>query len=256
MLVAPSITVALPTFNNIKYIDTTILSILAQSVSDFELLIYDDCSTDGTFERASFWATLDGRIRVRRLFQENGHYIELCNAMLSDSVGTYMARIDADDLALPNRLGRQREFMETQCKAALCGSCGYNIIEDEGNRLSYDYPWEVGVIAKIASDTIPANEHMRKHHCVIHSSLFGSADALRGIGGYRSFGPLEDWELCLRADAKGLEIYVLTDVLVLRRIHGDNWAKRHPQKLAAFARINHLYELGIQRMPRTRPQHL
>ena len=102
-----SITVCLPVYNGSEYIGECINSILHQTFKDFELLIVDDGSTDDTC--AVIEGFDDPRIKVVR----NRHdYIGSLNLMLSSADGKYIARIDADDIMMPDRLEYQYAFME------------------------------------------------------------------------------------------------------------------------------------------------
>ena len=73
--VKPLVSVQLPSYNSANFLDASILSVLAQSFSDWELLAYDDGSDDKSYERLQFWANVDQRIKVRRPFKKHGHYI-------------------------------------------------------------------------------------------------------------------------------------------------------------------------------------
>jgi len=113
--VAPRVTVLMPVYNGRAYIGQAIESILRQTYSDFELLVVDDCSTDGTSAVvASFH---DPRIRLHRTEVKAGTASAI-NAGAALARGEYVARIDADDVCPPERLARQVEFMIAQGEEA------------------------------------------------------------------------------------------------------------------------------------------
>ena len=97
-----SISVCMPVYNASRYLRDCIDSILSQSFTDFELLIVDDGSTDDSVEIIRSYS--DSRIRLI----ENKHdYIGSLNLLLQEARGKYIARMDADDVMLPNRLETQ-----------------------------------------------------------------------------------------------------------------------------------------------------
>ena len=103
----PAITVAVPAYNAEAFIGECIESVLAQTFTDFELLIVDDGSEDRTCEVISKYT--DPRIR---LIRNPHHFVKSRNTLLDQAHGTYIAFIDADDRMLPNRLQIQYDYME------------------------------------------------------------------------------------------------------------------------------------------------
>lgn len=121
MVKQPLITVLMPTYNCIQYIDEAIESILSQTYANFELFIIDDCSTDGTNERVRHYGKLDSRVRVIPKKQRTG-YPQSLNMGLKQAQGTYIARMDADDISLPSRFMQQVTFLEKNPQIGVCGS--------------------------------------------------------------------------------------------------------------------------------------
>jgi glycosyltransferase involved in cell wall biosynthesis len=104
------ISIITPNFNCVFYIAQTIKSVLAQTYKDWELLIVDDCSTDGSYEIAMEYANEDNRIKVFRMEQQSG--AAACrNKAIELSQGDYLAFLDSDDLWLPEKLEKQMQFM-------------------------------------------------------------------------------------------------------------------------------------------------
>lgn len=246
---SPEVSVMIPTFNAINYIDSAVLSILSQDHHDWELLAYDDGSTDGTFERMQFWAGQDDRIRVARPFTEPRRYADMCNQMLADASGEFMARVDCDDIALPNRLTVNLDFIRRHDAAVLLGSMLSFIMEAEGDRIVDDHPMIVDVVQPVASYDDPVNDAIRSHHKIIHGgTFFGRRRAIIDAGGYDNMLPLDDWDASLRISEKG-DIFVLPDVLYLKRIHAQSASKKHPNRQQAFEAINDRYGLGLDALP-------
>lgn len=112
------VSVILPVFNAEKYLSQAIESILEQSYTHFELLILNDGSSDRSVEIIQSYS--DSRIRFHDSRQNTGLVSQL-NKGLQHSAGQYIARMDADDIALPNRLKDQVDFLEQNPSVGLCG---------------------------------------------------------------------------------------------------------------------------------------
>ncbi len=128
MPIDPLLTVLMPVRNGGRYIRESVDSILAQSWRDFEFLIIDDCSSDNTAEVLRTCAIGDSRIRICRIDSCIGTP-EALNRGLELARGAFIARMDADDVALPDRLRTQVSFMERHPEIAVCGS-GLRVYED------------------------------------------------------------------------------------------------------------------------------
>ena len=115
----PKISVVMPVYNGEKYLKEAIDSILNQTFSDFELIIINDCSTDGT--ESIIMSYKDNRI-VYIKNEKNLGVAESLNKGLDIAKGEYIARMDADDISLPKRFERQVKFMDRHNDIALCGS--------------------------------------------------------------------------------------------------------------------------------------
>lgn len=111
------VTVLMPTFQSARYLQETLDSILRQSFRDFEILVVDDGSTDGTLEIVQ-------RIRDVPVRVVSGHRKGLADALnlgIREAQGEYIARIDSDDLMVPERLMKQVAYMDSHPETAVCG---------------------------------------------------------------------------------------------------------------------------------------
>ncbi|MDD3266704.1 MAG: glycosyltransferase family 2 protein [Burkholderiales bacterium] len=117
----PMISVVMPVYNAEKYVAEAIESILNQTYSDFEFIIIDDYSTDNSYEIINKYAKADKRIRLFRN-EVNKKLPKTLNFGISQSLGKYIARMDADDISLPERFTKQIEFMEQNPDIGVCGS--------------------------------------------------------------------------------------------------------------------------------------
>lgn len=119
MSAAPKITVLMPVYNAQAFLREAIDSILAQTLTDFELLIIDDGSTDGSAAIVRSYA--DARIRLA-VSEQNLKLAATLNRGLDMARGDYVARMDADDVSLPARLARQAAFLDAHPDVGLCGT--------------------------------------------------------------------------------------------------------------------------------------
>lgn len=114
----PNISVILPAFNAQAYLREAIDSILNQTYTDFEFLIYNDGSTDST--KTIIDSYNDKRIKAFHS-DENKGYVHWLNIGLKGAQGKYIARMDADDISLPERFQLQWDFMESHPEVGVCG---------------------------------------------------------------------------------------------------------------------------------------
>lgn len=122
----------MPVYNGEKTLESSISSILGQTFADFEFLIVDDGSTDGSLELIRKFQRQDRRIRL--LSRENRGLIDSLNEGIEMSGGEYIARMDCDDISLPSRLEKQIEAMESE-SLDICGS-HFLVIDDNGKTQS------------------------------------------------------------------------------------------------------------------------
>jgi glycosyltransferase involved in cell wall biosynthesis len=117
---APMMTVLMPVHNGAEYLRASVESILGQTYRDFELLVVNDGSTDGTPELLAQFAADDPRVRVIGGTTRLG-FSGALNLGLTQARGALIARMDADDIALPDRLAVQSDFLRTFPEVGLCG---------------------------------------------------------------------------------------------------------------------------------------
>jgi teichuronic acid biosynthesis glycosyltransferase TuaG len=129
----PQITVVMPAYNAAGFIAEAIVSVQAQTRTDWELVIVDDGSTDATVQIAEDFAIQDARIQVLRQ-QENAGPAAARNRAIAAGHGRYVAFLDADDRWLPEKLSKQIGFMEDRGHAFTFTA--YWRVKEEGHRLS------------------------------------------------------------------------------------------------------------------------
>lgn len=123
------VSIIMPAYNSAGFIRETIESVQAQTYSSWELIVVDDCSTDGTPEVVDELSRSDPRVRCLRLERNSGAAVARNRAMAA-ARGQYMAFLDSDDLWYPDKLSRQIDFMVTRGVSFCCTS--YEQIDERG----------------------------------------------------------------------------------------------------------------------------
>lgn len=117
----PEISVIMSVYNSESYLKESVNSIINQTFSDFEFIIVDDSSTDSSLKILEQYALKDKRITLLKNIENSGLAVNL-NKMISISKGKYIARMDADDISLPERLEKQHDFMENNPDIGVYGT--------------------------------------------------------------------------------------------------------------------------------------
>ncbi|HTU45929.1 MAG TPA: glycosyltransferase [Bryobacteraceae bacterium] len=215
----------MPVYNAARFLGEAIESILAQSFEDFELIAIDDGSRDESAEILEWYARADGRVRVfRRAHQRLPATLNFGCAI---AAGKYIARMDADDIALPTRFERQVEFLDRHPRVAILGTQLERIRED-GTRID---------VTNVPLEHAEIDANMQKFCCMFHPTVMMRAEAVRALGGYReAFFAAEDHDLWLRA-AERYELANLPEILLRYRIHTQalSFEKLEQQVISAVA---------------------
>ena len=124
----PHISVVMSVYDGVRYLHQAVESILAQTFTDFELILIDDGSKDDTCSILEEYKQLDPRVIVRR-FEENRGLTVRLNDGIRIAQGEYIARMDADDISLPQRFERQVEYMDQNPQVGIVGS-QMNVFDD------------------------------------------------------------------------------------------------------------------------------
>lgn len=203
----PRVSVILPIYNADRFVGAAIESILDQGFGDFELLIHDDGSSDGSFALAQGYAERDNRIRLTR--GENQGVFATRNAMMADARGEYIAVMDADDIALPDRFEKQVAFLDAHADHVCVGG-RQMLIDDDGFRLG-------PATVPTEHDEIDA-ANLTGRAAVAHPTTMMRADAVARIGGYDgSYSSAGDLDIWLRLAEVG-KLANLPDVVLLYRL--------------------------------------
>lgn len=116
----PKVSIITPAYNAEKLIGNTIKSVVDQSFSDWEMIVIDDCSTDGTREVVAQWSDIDSRIRLEPLAKNFGGPAGPRNVGVNLANGEYLAFLDSDDIWHPRKLEIQLELLERERASMVC----------------------------------------------------------------------------------------------------------------------------------------
>src|SRR3989338_7949167 len=184
----PLVSIIIPAYNGAKWIQKAILSVLAQSYTDFEFIIINDGSSDNTEEIITAFTKYDKRIR----YIKNEHNLgvqKTRNIALDISLGEYIAEIDQDDEWIdPDKLLKQIKFLRKNKDYVLIGT-GVVIVDEQGTEIARYLMPETDL--EIRKKILRAN-------CFIHSSVLYRTKSVKEIGGYAVEKMSEDHDLWLR----------------------------------------------------------
>ena len=232
---SPKISVILPVFNAEPYLKECLESLKTQRFRDFEVLIFDDASTDRS--HGILMAFDDPRFHVERSRQNQGYAVYL-NQGIEKARGRYIARMDADDICHPERLQKQFEFLESHPEVGICGT-GYQVFGSVEEK-EFQKPLED---AEIRWRLMLDNPFQHPTVMIRRSVLIEHALRYR-----EDLMPTEDYDLWSRLlkVTKGAN---LPEVLLKYRFHaGQESSARRERQLAihekvATDNVNALYEM-------------
>jgi glycosyltransferase involved in cell wall biosynthesis len=181
------ISVLMPVFNVEEYIEEALSSVLNQTYKHFEIIVIDDGSTDSTAAIVERMALVDSRIRLLRNPQ-NMRIVQSLNRGLSMAAGSYIARMDGDDISMPDRFEKFVEHLEKHPNIELVG-CSVISIDTKGIELGRTrYPGSQQAIVRTFDLQSP----------VAHIWL-AKRDLYKKLQGYREMPGVEDYDFLLRA---------------------------------------------------------
>jgi GT2 family glycosyltransferase len=226
----PKISVVLPVRNGAAYVGAAVESILAQTFQAFELLIIDDGSTDGAREIVESYAKSSSRLRV--LSNPGEGLVDALNYGIISSSAPLIARMDADDIASPDRLQRQYEFLQVRPEIDAVGSQVAFI--DENGTLT-------GKRTTLPESPEAIAETLLKYCCLRHPTVLMRREALDRAWGYRREVPAaEDLDLWLRMSEHG-QLANMPEELLFYRVHSGQvsqdkiWTQRLSRNLAILS---------------------
>jgi len=196
----PCVSVLMPVRDAAPWLDEAVASVLDQGFEDFELIAVDDQSSDGSGAKLEAWSRQDRRVRVLRTSVKTGQGIVAALELARGAAcGSILLRMDADDLAPPDRFGAQVELLRNAPEVVACGTPVERIPADAVTDRGHAYQeW-------LNSLTTPAAIHrdLLVECPIAHPTLAVRASAMESVAGYRE-GPFpEDYDLLLRLVENG-----------------------------------------------------
>jgi glycosyltransferase involved in cell wall biosynthesis len=223
----PAVSVNMIVHNGEMYIAESIRSVLSQTFSDFEFIIFNDGSTDKTVAIVEQFN--DSRIKLIHNYKKSG-LAHARNKALSESKGKYIAILDSDDVAYPDRFKLQVDFLNKN--PSYCLVCGWtDIVDAEGNITRQEY-------FNYSDKEIAAALFF--HNCISQSSVMLRKSMLPSEVPYHpAFPPAEDYHLWVRM-AKSYPMHIIKQPLIKYRVHSSNTSaikqvKDFPREYAILA---------------------
>ena len=222
----PRISVAMAVYNNALYLAEAIESILRQTFADFEYLIVNDGSTDASGAIIDDFARRDPRIRA--IHQPNRGLVASLNRLIAEARAPLIARMDGDDVALPERFARQLAFLDANPDYGVVGTSTHDI--DGAGRLSPNIDYH-----PLTHESFLASLEHGPWLC--HPSVIMRTDLVRAVGGYRAaYRHCEDYDLWLRL-AERTRLCTIPDRLLHYRRTDDQVSSKHAEEQLTGAAI-------------------
>jgi len=203
----PLISVLLPVRDAAPYLAEALDSLARQTLGDYEIIAIDDGSTDGSRDILARHAAADARIAVHAQAAEG--LVSTLNRGLALSRGAYLARMDADDVAWPERFTAQAAFLADHPAVALVGGAIQEI----------DAAGRPGVVRREPTEPAAIRALLPTRNCIAHPTVMARRAALVAAGGYRAaFVAAEDYDLWLRL-SEVASLANLPAVVLSHRLH-------------------------------------
>lgn len=210
----------MPAYNTGKYIAAAIDSILNQTFTDFEFIIINDGSTDNTAEVIKEYIKRDKRIKFINNKKTRG-IVAASNDGLNTATGEYIAKMDSDDISLPNRLAKQVEFLDSHPDIGMVG-CGFQAF-DKGNFIK-THSARIGLVDALVE--IPTTIFMARRSVIEQNKLRFNPD----------FIACEDYEFYVQF-IKHAKIANMPDILYKYRWHGNNISIKKSDKQSQNTKV-------------------
>jgi cellulose synthase/poly-beta-1,6-N-acetylglucosamine synthase-like glycosyltransferase len=231
-----ALSVVIPFRDEADYLDEALRSLSEQTLEDFEVVMVDDHSQDGSTEIAREWQRSDPRFRV--LASEGRGIVDSLNTGLRAAGGEWIARFDADDVCLPERLELQLD-MALRLGPGHVVSCLVESFPRE--RVSTGFRAYERWLNSLR-DPEQLERNIFRESPIPHPSAVYSRRAVLGAGGYRSVGVPEDYELWLRLWKLGKRFRKYPRVLLRWRERPDRLSRTDPRySLSSFYRLKAMY---------------
>ncbi len=232
----PKVSVIIPAYNSETYIAETLGSVLAQTYKNYEVIVVDDGSSDGTLRIAKSFEP-----RIKALTKQNGGPASARNLAVSNSQGDYIAFLDSDDLWVEDKLEQQTAFLDENRDAGLVYGEAFMFTENDGEKKvggRIGYTTDPSLRLLLFGDFIPNSTVMIRRACVEKVGLLNESRGLIGV---------EDYEYWMRI-AKHFPMAGIPRPLAYYRIRegnlmgdGSDINKGLKLSIAAIREIERLY---------------
>ena len=204
----PCVSVIMSVYNGENYLAEAIESVIHQTCKAWELVIINDCSTDSTSEILASFSQSDARIKVHTN-EVNLKLPTSLNKAISLCEGKYIARMDADDICLPERLEKQYKFMEEHSDVSL-SSCRFMTVKN-------------GVYASGGAggrcDSEALKAMLLVANPILHPGVIAKAEVMKQLNYDTTLTCTEDLELWTRMATASLKMEILPECLLIYRLH-------------------------------------
>jgi glycosyltransferase involved in cell wall biosynthesis len=233
----PLVSVVLPVFNGARTLSEALESVLSQSFRDFELIVVDDGSEDGTPDVIEKYMRSDPRLKPIRI--TNSGIVVALNTGIAAAAGRYVARMDADDICEPARFDKQVAYLDRTPACVAVGS-EMTLIDESGALLKSSHP-------KLRTSPLQKDRCRGFRHfppsppTVPHPSAMIRTEGLRRMGGYRTYfrSGAEDRDLWWRLMKEG-EIHRIPERLLRYRVHQSSVSHRYREGMIVDAIVSDL----------------
>lgn len=217
---SPRVSVVLPVYRGAAHVGAAVESVLGQTFSDFELLVLDDASPDESVAIVESFG--DPRVRVL-VNERNLGQVATLNRGLREARGEYVARLDQDDVCLPERFERQAALLEEQPKVAVVGTW-VDVVDESGVVVDRSRPLLDDVVDELYAilvDRLP----------LAHPAVMLRREAALALGGYdETVRYCEDQDLWRRLVLAGHELRVVPEPLLRYRVHAGQQSSLHAEE--------------------------
>lgn len=217
----PLVSVVMANYNGGKYLPRTIESVLDQSYQNLEFIMVDDCSTDNSREVMEYYEKKDSRVRTLFL-EKNSQVCVATNRGLEMIQGTYLARIDSDDVWRPGKLEKQMTYLQEHPECGCCFTL-VDVIDENDQDANAKQP----ELFRLFDERNKSQEEwirslFFKGNSLCHASSVMPVSTFRAVGNYHpAYLQLQDYHMWVKIAAK-FPIYVMQERLVEYRREGAN----------------------------------
>ncbi len=225
MAAAPTVSIIMSVYNGEDYLKETLDSIVSQTYKDWELIAINDCSKDATLDILNQYSKNDARIKVYSN-EVNLRLPASLNKAISLSCGKYIARMDADDICMPDRFEKQVKFMDDNPDVSL-SSCRFFTLKN-------------GVYSSGGCGGRCDNEALRAMllvtNPILHPGVIAKAEIMKKMLYSTDVTCTEDLELWIRMTANNIKMQIYPEYLLIYRLHdkqisGTTLERQHKEVL-------------------------